>query len=110
LRLSRIPNYALPTGAATSYTYNTTSGKLTQRNLPESGRQNIRTSYSYDRAGRLEYETVTREAPARREVDAATQGLAALLADSRQDGGAPERGDIIIRFGCNRELTAFGLI
>ena len=37
-------------------------GKLTQRNLPEESRQNIRTTNSYDSAGRLEYETVTREA------------------------------------------------
>jgi len=39
-----------------------TSGKLTRRDFPTNSSQNIRTAYSYDSAGRLEYETVTREA------------------------------------------------
>jgi len=34
---------------------------LTQRNYPVVSSANIRTSYSYDSAGRLQYETVTKE-------------------------------------------------
>ena len=36
-------------------------GELTQRNFPTVSSTNVRTSYSYDSAGRLEYETVTKE-------------------------------------------------
>ena len=36
--------------------------RLTRRDFPAVSSTNIRTSYSYDSAGRLEYETITREA------------------------------------------------
>jgi YD repeat-containing protein len=36
-------------------------GELTQRNFPTVSSANIRTTYSYDSAGRLQYETVTKE-------------------------------------------------
>ncbi|MCC7478714.1 hypothetical protein IT575_09695 [bacterium] len=45
----------------TTYSYDTTSGKLTQRNDPPRSGANIRITYGYDAAGRLETETVTRE-------------------------------------------------
>jgi YD repeat-containing protein len=59
--LNTVAIYVAGTPETTSYTYNTTSGKLTQRNLPAASGSNIRTTYAYDGAGRLEYETVTRE-------------------------------------------------
>jgi YD repeat-containing protein len=49
------------TGAATTYGYDTTSGELLTRDFPVQSAQNIRTTYAYDAAGRLEYETITRE-------------------------------------------------
>ncbi|MCH7472226.1 hypothetical protein IIA79_04670 [bacterium] len=45
----------------TDYSYSTTSGKLTQRDFPTVSSNNIRTAYAYDTAGRLQYETYTRE-------------------------------------------------
>ena len=53
--------YDAGTGAETSYSYHAGSGKLTQRDFPTESSQNIRTAYSYDTAGRLQYETLTRE-------------------------------------------------
>ena len=60
--LSKVRVYDSATYADTDYTYSATTGKLTQRDFPEESSQHIRTSYSYDTAGRLEYETITREA------------------------------------------------
>jgi len=59
--LSKVKIYDNGTAEDTDYTYSTTSGKLTQRDFPTVSSQNIRTSYSYDSAGRLQYETVTKE-------------------------------------------------
>ena len=53
--------YDAGTGAETSYIYEETSGKLRHRNFPEESSQYIHTAYSYDTAGRLQYETLTRE-------------------------------------------------
>jgi YD repeat-containing protein len=52
--------YDAGTGADTSYIYDATSGKLTQRDFPAASGQNLRTAYSYDTAGRLQYETLQR--------------------------------------------------
>ena len=60
--VSRVKVYDAGNAADTDYTYNTTSGQLTQRNNPVVSSANIRTSYAYDAAGRLGNETVTREA------------------------------------------------
>ncbi len=54
--------YDAGSAADTDYTYNTTSGQLTQRNNPVVSSANVRTTYAYDAAGRLSGETVTREA------------------------------------------------
>ena len=59
--LDYVDVYDAGSSARTSYTYSSTSGKLTQRDFPTVSSQNIRTTYSYDSAGRLEYETITRE-------------------------------------------------
>jgi YD repeat-containing protein len=53
--------YDAGTGADTTYTYDTTTGQLTHRDFPTVSSHWIRTAYSYDAAGRLEYETVTNE-------------------------------------------------
>jgi YD repeat-containing protein len=53
--------YDVGTGADTTYNYDTTSGQLTHRDFPTVSSHWIRTAYSYDAAGRLEYETVTNE-------------------------------------------------
>ena len=60
--LSKVRVYDSAAYADTDYTYSATTGKLTQRDFPEESSQHIRTTYSYDTAGRLQYETVTREA------------------------------------------------
>ena len=60
--LGKVRVYDNGSYADTDYTYSATTGKLTQRDFPEESSQHIRTSYSYDSAGRLQYETVTREA------------------------------------------------
>jgi hypothetical protein len=54
--------YDAGTPADTTYTYDTTTGELLRRDFPTNGGNHIRTTYSYDGAGRLEYETITREA------------------------------------------------
>ena len=59
--LSQVKTYDAGTGSDTDYSYNTTSGKLSYRDYPTVSSTNIRTTYSYDSAGRLQYETVTRE-------------------------------------------------
>src|SRR5262245_19939714 len=41
-------------GGTTTYTYNTTSGKLTARDMPEFSNKIIITDYTYDSGGRLD--------------------------------------------------------
>ncbi len=59
--LTTVKVYENDIAADTTYTYSTSTGKLTRRDFPEESSRNIRTTYSYDSAGRLEYETVTQE-------------------------------------------------
>jgi YD repeat-containing protein len=59
--LASVAIYVAGTAETTSYTYDTNSGKLTQRNLPTVSAANLRTTYAYDSAGRLEFETITKE-------------------------------------------------
>jgi len=59
--LSQLRVYDNGSSEDTAYTYSTTSGKLTQRDFPTVSSANVRTAYAYDSAGRLQYETVTRE-------------------------------------------------
>jgi hypothetical protein len=47
--------YDAGTGADTTYSYDTTSGQLTQRDFPTVSSRWIRTAYSYDAARRLEF-------------------------------------------------------
>ena len=60
--LAQAAVYDAGAAADTDYTYDTTSGLLTQRNFPVALSNNIRMTYAYDSAGRLEYETQTRQA------------------------------------------------
>src|SRR5262249_41983441 len=53
--------YDSGTGADTTYTYDTTTGQLLTRDFPTVSTHWIRTGYAYDSAGRLQYETVTKE-------------------------------------------------
>jgi YD repeat-containing protein len=59
--LDTVTVYDAGTPADTTYTYDTTSGELLQRDFPTVAAHWIRTAYSYDSAGRLEYQTVTNE-------------------------------------------------
>jgi YD repeat-containing protein len=54
--LDSVDIYVAGTPETTTYTYDTTSGKLTQRDLPTVTGANMRMLYHYDSAGRLDYE------------------------------------------------------
>jgi YD repeat-containing protein len=59
--LDTVTVYDAGTPADTTYTYDTTTGELLHRDFPTVASHWIRTAYSYDSAGRLEYQTVTNE-------------------------------------------------
>ncbi|UNM07828.1 MAG: RHS repeat protein [Planctomycetales bacterium] len=59
--VAQVDVYAGGSAESTTYTYDTSSGELTQRNFPTVSSANIRSTYSYDSAGKLQYETLTKE-------------------------------------------------
>ena len=59
--VSQVRIYDAGSSADTTYTYSTSAGRLTERAFPTVSSAYVKTAYSYDAYGRLEYETVTRE-------------------------------------------------
>jgi hypothetical protein len=57
--------YDAGTPADTTYTYDTTTGEPLHRDFPAAAAHWIRTAYSYDSAGRLEYQTVNIQCPSK---------------------------------------------
>jgi YD repeat-containing protein len=59
--VSQVRVFDAGSSADTIYTYSTSTGRLTERHFPTVSSQYVKTAYSYDAYGRLEYETVSRE-------------------------------------------------